>query len=217
MLDRCQNATNMLVTGMLDARERERENATLVFERSLRNDLCQSIVLQITWKKVGRGSRSVLSEEEGGEGRVASVCSKCCLKHCSVLFISELQGQVCEQRVFTHLFSCTLHACIAETGICLKKPLNHRETSSHTPRHCTIPPSLSGVRRGTSGLWECHCAESTGGEQWLRCAACPFGRLDAAFQRGAPSAFGSVSLVDQVFACWSLTRCAHSACSSSGL
>lgn len=39
------------------------------------------------------------------------------------------------------------------------------------------------------------CAESTGGEQSPHCAARPFGCLHAAFQRGAPPAFGSASLV----------------------
>lgn len=88
---------------------------------------------------------------------------------------------------------------------------------SHTPHRCTMLPPSSSLWRAMSGLWEFHCAESTGGEQSLHCAACPFGCLHAAFQRGAPSAFGSESLVDQAFAFWSLTRCAHSACCSSGL
>lgn len=34
---------------------------------------------------------------------------------------------------------------------------------------------------------------------------------------GTPSAFGSAGLGAQACGCWSLTRCAHSACCSSGL
>lgn len=158
-----------------------------------------------------------LSVERGGEERVS-----CVLHHCAAsaalstaaFCLPQNYRDRCVSSVCVHI--CSTYVALQRGKVC-EKPKVCAEAGSHTPHHCTIPPPPSGLRRGMSGLWECHCAESTGGEQLLHCAACPFGRLHAAFQRGAPSAFGSGSLVDQAFACWSLTRCAHSACSSSGL
>lgn len=154
--------------------------------------------------------------ERGSWERVSCVTSrhsKCCLEHCCFLFTTELQGQVCEQHVCAHFH-------VAYVKVCKKTPKKTEVCAiagSQTPHHCTMLPPSSSLWRAMSGLWEFHCAESTGGEQSLHCAACSFGCLHAAFQRGAPSAFGSESLVDQAFAFWSLTRCAHSACCSSGL
>lgn len=178
------------------------------------------------WRESGTGSlfhglEGVIS----GEGRggtcflyVASLCSKCCLEHCSFFVYHRITGTgVWAACVCTFVLHTLRMFHFRERGNVCDKSKACAVAGSHTLHHCTIPPPPSGLRRGMSGLWECHCAESTGGEQLLHCAACPFGRLHAAFQRGAPSAFGSVSLVDQAFACWSLTRCAHRACSSSGL
>lgn len=96
--------------------------------------------------------------------------------------------------------------------VCLKKKKESHECRTRfyappTPLQRCSTTKWSAERM--SGLWECHSAESTGGEQWPRCVACLFGRFHAAFQREAPSAFGSVSLVDRAFSCWSLTCCAH--------
>lgn len=121
----------------------------------------------------------------------------------------------CVSSMRVHICS-TYVAYVSLQSDCRESVCVREESETHAvedllpPHHCTIPPPPGGLRRGMSGLREGHCAESTGGEQLPRCAACPFGRLRAAFQQGAPPAFGSVSLVDQAFACWSLTRCAHS-------
>lgn len=152
-------------------------------------------------------------------------CVSCTLHHCAVrgalctaaFCLPQLRGQVFDQHACAHLF-CICYVCVStDTGaVCGKNYDMWRSRFTHS-NHSSLPSLLSGLQRGMSGLWECQCAESAGGEQWLRCAASLFGRLHAAFQRGPPSAFGSVSLVDQAFAWWSVTRCAHTACSSSGL
>lgn len=147
---------------------------------------------------------------------VASLCSSWCLVHCSVLFTTVTGTGVWSACLCTFVLHM-LRMCQHRHGGSMWKNYDMWRSRFTHSNHSSLPSLLSGLQRGMSGLWECQCAESAGGEQWLRCAASLFGRLHAAFQRGPPSAFGSVSLVDQAFAWWSVTRCAHTACSSSGL
>lgn len=118
---------------------------------------------------------------------VASLCSSWCLVHCSVLFTGTGVWSACVCTFVLRMLRVCQHR---HRGSMWKNYDMCHSRFTHS-NHSSLPSVLSGLQRGMSGLWECQCAESAGGEQWLRCAASLFGRLHAAFQRGPPSAFGS--------------------------
>lgn len=134
---------------------------------------CQKI-----WNMWGAGSSAFSWVWKGYQCRWAArnMFPVCCItvqhvRHCSVLFTTELQGQVCEQHVFAHFsYVCFAAHSVAES---VKKQICAVVAGLHTLHHCSIYSTTerSELERGMSGLWECHCAESTGGEQLLHCAA----------------------------------------------
>lgn len=102
---------------------------------------------------------------------------------------------------FLHHHICSTYVSLQREGISVWIQ-SEAYAGLHSPHMCTIPPAPGGLRRCLSVRVPLCGVGSSGTIASLCC--CPFGRLHAAFQRGAPPAA-------RCSACWSLTRCAHSA------